>query len=334
MAQTYNGNKIASEFETEFVTTNVINMHLSTIFPISIVALFSCPLAYAYANPEPCSGVCINAHDPTIIRRDSDGTYFRLSTGGKVAIHSAPALSGPWTYKCAMLPSGSSIQLEGNQDLWAPDVAKVGNEYYVYYTVSAFGGQNSAIGLATSATMDCGSFKDLGSTGVESRTGDPYNAIDGNLLRDGNAWQFSFGSFWSGLYQTNMADPPVKSSGSDRQLATATSTTFFFSAGKCCGYDASRPAPNEEYKIKVCRSNSATGGFVDADGTSCTEGGGTVVLESHNNVYGPGGQGVYNDPTEGWVLYYHYVDTSIGFGDGQKQFGWNKIAWNNGWPTV
>lgn len=29
---------------------------------------------------------------------------------------------------------------------------------------------------------------------------------------------------------------------------------------------------------------------VDATGTACTNGGGTVVLESHGTVYGPGGQ--------------------------------------------
>lgn len=29
---------------------------------------------------------------------------------------------------------------------------------------------------------------------------------------------------------------------------------------------------------------------VDAAGTACTNGGGTVVLESHGTVYGPGGQ--------------------------------------------
>lgn len=37
---------------------------------------------------------------------------------------------------------------------------------------------------------------------------------------------------------------------------------LFFSAGICCGYDTSRPASGEEYKIKVCRSTSATGNFV------------------------------------------------------------------------
>jgi arabinan endo-1,5-alpha-L-arabinosidase len=253
-------------------------MLLTKALSASLAALAWAPTVHAYANPGVCSGVCTNAHDPSIIRRQSDGTYFRFSTGNKIAIHTAPSISGPWTYKCAMLPSGSSIQLAGNQDLWAPDVSQVGSDYYVYYTVSTFGAQNSAIGLATSATMDCGSFRDLGTTGVESRAGDSYNAIDGNLLKDGSSYLFNFGSFYSNLYQVNMANPPTKSSGSKRPLAFEPAGEhpeeapymvkygnyyyLFYSVGKCCGYDASRPAAGAEYKIKVCRSATATGGFV------------------------------------------------------------------------
>ncbi|RYP78763.1 hypothetical protein DL771_000430 [Monosporascus sp. 5C6A] len=84
----------------------------------------------------------------------------------------------------------------------------------------------------------------------------------------------------------------------------------------------------------VCRSSSPTGGFVGANGLDCTNGGGTVVLESHDNVYGPGGQGVYDDPTHGPILYYHYVDTNIGFADDAKQFGWNNIDFSSRWPVV
>jgi arabinan endo-1,5-alpha-L-arabinosidase len=253
-------------------------MLLTNALSASLAALAWAPAVYAYANPGACSGVCTNVHDPSIIRRQSDGTYFRFSTGNKIAIHTAPSISGPWTYKCAMLPSGSSIQLAGNHDLWAPDVSQAGSDYYVYYTVSTFGAQNSAIGLATSATMDCGSFRNLGTTGVESRTGDNYNAIDGNLLKDGSSYLFNFGSFYSNLYQVNMANPPTKSSGSQRPLAFEPAGEhpeeapymvkygsyyyLFYSVGKCCGYDASRPAAGAEYKIKVCRSATATGGFV------------------------------------------------------------------------
>lgn len=67
---------------------------------------------------------------------------------------------------------------------------------------------------------------------------------------------------------------------------------------------------------------------------SCTAGGGTAVLESHGTVYGPGGQGVFADPTYGAVLYYHYVDTTVGYADADKKFGWNTISWSTGWPVV
>ncbi|KAE9314055.1 hypothetical protein PF008_g19573, partial [Phytophthora fragariae] len=62
----------------------------------------------AYVNPGACSGICVNTHDPSIFRR-GDGTYFRFSTGGGIAVHSAPDITGPWEYKGAVLPDGTSI---------------------------------------------------------------------------------------------------------------------------------------------------------------------------------------------------------------------------------
>ena len=76
---------------------------------------------HGFAAPKKCTGTCVNTHDPSIIRR-SDGTYFRFSTGGKIAVHTAPDITGPWKYKGAALPSGSVINLPGNQDLWVCEV--------------------------------------------------------------------------------------------------------------------------------------------------------------------------------------------------------------------
>ncbi|KAI1354804.1 glycoside hydrolase family 43 protein [Xylaria sp. FL0043] len=304
-----------------------------------------------YANPKTCTGTCTNAHDPAIMRR-SDGTYFRFSTNGKIAVHTAPDITGPWTYKGAALPSGSSIDLDGNMDLWAPDISLVGSTYYLYYAVSEFGSQDSAIGVATSTTMDVGTWTDHGATGVKSAAGKPYNAIDPNLVLAGSTYYLTWGSFWADIYQAEMkASPLTLASGvTSYQLAYDPASShavegsyifhygsyyyLFYSHGQCCGYDTSKPAAGDEYKIMVCRSSSATGGFVDKSGVACTNGGGTVVLETHDNVYGPGGQGVYNDPTYGPILYYHYVDITIGYADGDKRFGWNTIDFSSGWPVV
>jgi arabinan endo-1,5-alpha-L-arabinosidase len=187
----------------------------------------------------------------------------------------------------------------------------------------------------------------------------------------GDKRYMAFGSFWQDLFIAPIEGPSIKKLGGDKQIAFqpagehAVEAAFvyehegfwylFFSAGKCCGLDKNRPAKGQEYKILVCRSKSPTGGYEDRGGKDCKQGGGTVLLPSHDWVYAPGGQGVYRDPKEGPVIYYHYgkfdillsrinlgyfanirvaVDTRIGYSDGQKKFGWNKLNFRDGWPTV
>lgn len=45
-------------------------------------------------------------------------------------------------------------------------------------------------------------------------------------------------------------------------------------------------------------------------------------------------RGVFTDSSLGLVLYYHYANTNVGLGDGAYLFGWNKLNWSNGWPSV
>ena len=103
-----------------------------TIIPCAVFLVLSAVtnLVSAYANPGTCSGAC-NVHDPALIKR-SDGTYFRFSTGNKIQIAKASSISGPWTNVGSVVPAGSSINLAGNTDLWAPDVQLVGSTYYLY----------------------------------------------------------------------------------------------------------------------------------------------------------------------------------------------------------
>jgi arabinan endo-1,5-alpha-L-arabinosidase len=201
----------------------------------------------------------------------------------------------------------------------------------LYYAVSTFGSQTSAIGYATSSTMEFGSWTDHGSTGIASSSAKPYNAIDPNLIEAGSTYYMNLGSFWADIYQVQMnsgATAPA-SGASSVQIAYNSSGShsiegsfmyyrsgyyyLFFSSGQCCDYEDSAPTAGNEYKIFVCRSTSVSGPFVDAAGKSCLAGGGTLVLASHGHVYGPGGQGVMADPTYGTVMYYHYGEYLIHF---------------------
>jgi arabinan endo-1,5-alpha-L-arabinosidase len=245
----------------------------------------------------------------------------------------------------------------------------VGSKYILLYSVSTFGSQDSEIGYASSSTLDTGSWTDHGSTGISSNRGSPFNAIDGNIVlgADGKM-HMAFGSFWQDLFLVPLAggEGSIRRAGEPRQVAFqpaggheleaayvfphSGAYYLFFSAGKCCALDRNRPPKGGEYRILVCRASRAEGPYVDKSGRECTRGGGTLVLGSHENVYAPGGQGVYEDPVVGTVLYYHYgeymrnnceemelievVNTKIGYADGQKKFGWNKVRWVDGWPII
>ncbi|KAH7001742.1 Arabinan endo-1,5-alpha-L-arabinosidase A [Macrophomina phaseolina] len=242
--------------------------------------------------------------------------------------------------------------LDNNTDRWAPDVHKVGNLYYLYYSISTWGTQNSHIGVATSPSLEPGTWTDLGSTGVASRDGSRYNAIDGNLFQDGDgSFLLTFGSFWGNTYQVPLTSPePTRANANPYNIqfnSTGSQSSegpylfkfgewyyLFWSSGQCCKYDTERPKQGEEYKIMVCRAERASGPFVDMDNTPCTQNGGTQVLGSHDFVYGPGGQGLYHIPNYGPVIYYHYVDTKVGFADGQKRIGINKVDFVTGWPVL
>lgn len=108
-------------------------MRFSSIFSLAAALLGA--TVQAYGNPGACSGQCWS-HDPSVVRRD-DGTYFRFETGSKIGIWKAPDLVGPWTYQGAALPSGSKINLKGNDDLWVCPVQPSSSHFRIF-TFSAF----------------------------------------------------------------------------------------------------------------------------------------------------------------------------------------------------
>lgn len=244
-----------------------------------LLALTACVTA-SFPNPLPCSGICTDTHDPTLIRRQSDGTYYRFATGGGMDIHTAPTLTGPWSSAGVVLPNGSKIDNSGAKDAWAPDVHHIEGEYVLYYAVSTFGTQESVIGVATSSTMATGTWTDHGSTGLQSVNGSAYNCIDPNLIVVNGTDYMSFGSFWSDIFQTTFRAPQALEWTSETPYQLEFNATspqpsegsyvfeadgwfyLFFSSGLCCGLDVNTPPAGDEYKVMVCRSRDVAGGYV------------------------------------------------------------------------
>ena len=211
----------------------------------------------------------------------------------------------------------------------------------MFYSVSTGGSQNSDIGVATSTSMDAGTWTDHGTIGIPPDAA--YNKIDPNLLvpnGDPSSLLLTFGSYWENIFQLPMSNPPLTiAPGATPQHMEQNTTArpnslptgpqegsyqfwwtlpdgsvyyyLFFSSGDCCDTPPNLPPAGEEYKTLVCRSEGPSGPWVDANGLDClSANGGTPVLESHDNVYAPGGEGVIFDPGQNSVvLYYHYRES-------------------------
>lgn len=217
----------------------------------------------------------IHVHDPSVIL-GPDNHYYSFSTHGLVVISRASkphTLDGDWEILGSVLNKKAAIRNSGSTDPWAPDVHFVNGTYYCFYSVSQFGSQESAIGLATSTTgLGPGSWTDHGKVFASSADAirlplNITNAIDPNLFidpEDGAAY-LNYGSFWGDIWQLSLGKklehvkwkkgatqlsydptPPAAEEGSYMSYHDGWYYTFF-SHGQCCGFNASAlPAPGLE----------------------------------------------------------------------------------------
>jgi arabinan endo-1,5-alpha-L-arabinosidase len=144
-------------------------------------------------------------HDPTLIR--SGGTYYLFGTGNGVARWTSTDMVNwqalPPVFAEAQ-PWIQDVVPRFRNSRWAPDIYEHDGTFYLYYSVSAFGRNTSAIGVATTRSLDS-QHPDYGWTDhgivVESVPGrDMWNAIDSHVIHDGEGvpWM-SFGSHWGGI---------------------------------------------------------------------------------------------------------------------------------------
>lgn len=298
--------------------------------------------ASAYPNPGHVTGSVIT-HDPSMVRTPS-GQYLLYATGGGVSGKtSSDRIAFAPTADAFPSRPGWWSRYSSVPEAWAPDVSYHGGRYLMYYSVSSFGSNTSAIGLAVSTTGAPGSWTDGGIVYTSGSSSD-YNAIDPNLFVDDDGrWWLSFGSWWTGIKLIRIDPSTGKQLASDtarRSLASRPTGTkaveaphivkrngyyyLFASYDTCCAGTAST------YKVKVGRATKVTGPYTDRNGVRMTENGGTPVLESHGRVVGPGGQSIMKD-VDGDLIVYHYYDAQD---NGTPKLGVNLLDWRSGWPVA
>lgn len=290
------------------------------------------------------TAACVSAkvHDPSsVVKCGKQWWYF--STGPGIQSASSPDLQtwteGPPVFKT--FPDWHGELVPGNRGyLWAPDVIHRNGRYWLYYSVSTFGKNTSAIGLVSTPTLDPAdkayAWKDEGVV-LRSNRGDDFNAIDPAVIVDADRrlW-LTFGSFWSGIQMVEL-DPATGLRKKDaRQTRIAANreieapailfhdkTYFLFvNWGLCC------KGVKSTYEIRVGRSRKITGPFLDENGDDLAQGGGTVFFKTEGTIIGPGHVGTVEGHPDRFV--FHYYD---GAAAGAPKLGMRELEWTkNGWP--
>ena len=243
-------------------------------------------------------------HDPSTVVH-FHGKYYVFSTGRGAPFYSSPD-AVTWTREgsvFAQIPDAVHAVVPKNNgtDVWAPDIIRMNNQFYLYYAVSSWGSFQSAIGLATNPVLDpkdpAYKWTDRGVV-VTSNGNEDLNAIDPGVILapDGTLW-ICYGSYHGSIRITQL-DPHTGLALAPKTLGAPIATAreseasdiifhdsfyyLFVNHGSCCkGKDST-------YNIRVGRSRAITGPYIDRDDKPMSEGEGTLFLASDAQRIGPG----------------------------------------------
>ncbi len=304
-------------------------------------------------SPAPPLRGYVAAHDPSTLIQCKD-RYYVFSTGQGILSKSSSdkVLWSPGPSVFATPPAWTINAVPGFVGLfWAPDILYFNNRYYLYYAVSTFGSQVSAIGLVTNPTLDPNDpsylWTDQGPV-IQSTNGSAYNTIDPSFTRDstGSLWM-AFGSYWNGIYlvQLNTVTGLRLSANSPTyQLAYNGSIEasyiyrrgsyyyLFVNWGSCCS------GVNSTYNIRVGRSSNITGPYLDRNGVNMLSGGGTLFRQGTGKFTGPGHVGILAEGGRQWFSY-HYYDANAWSPQyqayGVADFSLVPLSWTaDDWPSI
>ena len=289
----------------------------------------------------------VRTHDPSAIIKCKD-EYWVFCTGPGVPSYHSKDLK-KWERSPSVFtnaPGWIAQAVPANRWIhyWAPDVIHLGDRYLLYYSVSSFGKNRSAIGLATNPTLDLADPKfqwiDQGIV-VQSTNTDNFNTIDPAVSQDanGNLW-LAFGSFWGGIKIIQL-DPntgkPMATNSPLYSLAfnDAIEASYihrhdgyyylFVNWGRCC------LGTNSTYEVRVGRSKKIIGPYLDKDGTDLMTGGGSPFLKTDDSFIGPGQVGIISEGGTNWLSCHFYDGTR----SGMPTLAILPLRWDvHGWPEV
>jgi arabinan endo-1,5-alpha-L-arabinosidase len=286
-------------------------------------------------------------HDPSTVVMDK-GRYYTYGTGGGLP---GSVSDDGWTWRrqgslMQAVPggrAGAAVLARGGSNTWAPDVIRVGDRFYVYYSAPATQ-PRAAIGLLIGKTLDPASpdykFEDAGpvvwSDGIEDS-----NAIDPGVMLDstnGTMWMV-YGSYFgyirlveldpkTGLRKNPTSKPIDVAINSEASILIQRDGWYYLlvTHGSCCA------GANSTYNIRMGRSRKVTGPYLDNMGVDMIEGGGKLFAGSTGRLIGPGHFGLM-DMGQGVQKFSLHYEADLDRG-GISVLDIKPLLWRDGWPVA
>ncbi|HBG58591.1 arabinan endo-1,5-alpha-L-arabinosidase [Proteiniphilum sp. UBA1028] len=332
------------------------------IFSVLFLFLLFRQQGTAANDPEGRIGV----HDPVMIRQDS--TYYLFHTGRGIAVWSSTDMKS-WKREKPVFADAPQWGVDAvpsfRGHIWAPDISYHNGQYYLYYSVSAFGKNTSCIGLAKNKTLnpDDPAFQwmDHGAVICSTPDKDNWNAIDPNLIIDEEGRPFLFyGSFWDGLQMVRLnndltapypgeepvtvasrkqkrspENPPAIDNNPVDAGGNAIEAPFvvrrgeyyylFASIDYCC------KGAESTYKMIYGRSRKIEGPYLDKEGKELLFGGGTILMEGNERWHGVGHNAIANSCGNDYLLFHAYDAND----EGRSKLRIVRLSWTKEqWPQL
>ena len=297
------------------------------------------PEVTKYKNPI----ILADCPDPAVVR-DGHNVYIYGTSGRvyKIEDFAEDPIQLP-----DVLRSDSWGASAGN--IWAPDVYKIGDTWNYYYSNSVWGGEDTAgIGVMTSKSLE-GPWVDKGKI-FDSQEIGVMNSIDPVVIEESGhiymAWGSFRGIFIVELNEDGTALKNPATAAEDKVLIAGIVGNwnggtyegsyirkigeyfyYFGSQGTCCA------GSNSTYHVKVARSKSIFGPYVDSQGRDMLgENRGEVVIKGDQNVAGPGHMSLIQDDNNDWWMFYHGYEKANPVA---RVVFMDKLLWDdNGFPYV
>lgn len=302
---------------------------------LALLCIYSNAFSQSYSNPL----VIEDSADPTVL--EYEGAYYQVSTerGGKVSIRYSTDLIN-WKHYSDIFTKENRPNFVEKGGIWAPDINYIDGRFYLFYSMSTWGGEWAAgIGVASADNL-MGPWTDQGKLFISTEI-EVQNSIDPCYFQDKGRHYLFWGSF-RGIHaiELDIKDGKVAlKEGSQKQQVAGTAYEgvmihkhkgyyyMFASTGSCCS------GLKSTYTTVVGRSKKLMGPYVDKEGKPMLENNHEILISNGNGFKGTGHNSeiIKDKKGQDWIFYHAYWERTPSKG---RLLLADKLVWEKGWPRV